>query len=129
MPAGMEIEQMTSDRLLIHRAVGRSVETLGGLRTPPHCAFFRVRTAKPVTEESALSEGGLDALADAGILDQRPRHKAAESDQSGVERPRPVGYDMLANDRMHTVSANQKIALGAAAVGGCQRQCHPLAGK
>src|SRR6202012_5491821 len=88
VPAGMEVEQMTPDRLLVHRTVGRSVETLGGLGAPPHGAVLRIRTAKSVTEEAAPSEGRLNALAYAGVLDQRPRYKATEADQTGIERSR-----------------------------------------
>src|ERR1700682_2368267 len=95
MPAGMKIEQVPFDCILVHPAIGRGVHTLGRLRAPPHPATERIGTAKAVTEETALTEGGLDPRSDSGVLDQGSRHKTAKADQSGVKRPWPVRQDML----------------------------------
>src|SRR5579863_3669883 len=95
MPAGMEIEQVPFDCLLVHRTIGRRVETLRRLRAPPHPTTERIGAAKAVTEETALTEGGLDPRSDSGVLDEGSRYKTAKADQSGVKRPWPVRQDML----------------------------------
>nr|WP_244607986.1 hypothetical protein [Bradyrhizobium vignae] len=44
------------------------------------------------------------------------RHEAAEADQAGVERLRPVRHDLAAHDRVDAVCADQEIAFGGGAV-------------
>src|SRR6202012_3389362 len=109
--------QMPPDRVLTHGAEGRGLDTVRGLRAPPHRAVLGIGAAKAVAEEAALAERGLDPLPDSGVFQEPPRHKAAKTDQAGVERLGAEGNDMGTRGRMPPVRADPEVAFGAGAVG------------
>jgi hypothetical protein len=117
VPAGVEVEEMSLQRLLIHGAEGCRVDAMRRLGAPPHHAVVRVGAAEAVAEKSALPEGRLHPLPDRGVREHGPRHKTAKTDQAGIERLGAVRNHMRAHGRMHAVGADQKIAFGAGAVG------------
>src|SRR5438477_267132 len=94
----------------MHSARGRR------LGAPPHHAILGIGTAEPEAEKSAPPERRPHALACSAVLDQRARHKPAESDQAGIERFWAIGYDMGSHHRMDAVGADQEVAIGAGAV-------------
>ena len=117
MPTGVEVEEVPLDRILAHGAKRRGIDAMRRLGAPPHYPVVWIGTAKAAAEKSALPERRIHALSDRGILDQRPRQKAAKPDQAGIERRGTIGNDMPAHRRMHAVRADQKVAFGAGAIG------------
>src|SRR6202012_1588960 len=109
--------QMPPDRVLTHGAEGRGLDTVRGLRAPPHRAVLGIGAAKAVAEEAALAERGLDTLPDIGVFQEPPRQKPAKPDKAGLERLWAKGNDMGARRRMHAVRADQEVAFSAGAVG------------
>src|SRR5882757_2445659 len=108
---------MLPQLILAHGAERGGGYSVRGLRAPPHHAVLRIGAAKAVTEETALAECRRHALANRRVLDQRSRHKAAKTDQAGVERLWAVGNHVRPYRRMHAVCTDQKVAFGAGAVG------------
>ena len=110
-------QEMLPQLILAHGAEISGGDAVRGLRAPPHHAVGRIRAAKAVAEEAALAERRHHALTDRRVLEQRSRRETAEADQAGVEWLWTVRNHMRPHCRMHAVGADQKIALGAGAVG------------
>src|SRR5579871_7074118 len=82
------------------------------LGAPAHSSVD-IGAAIAVTEETGLTESHAQARPGIRHVQQFTRHKAAETDQSRVERHRAIGNDMAARDGMHAVGADDEIAFGA----------------
>jgi len=117
MPAGVKRPQMPPQRALVHRAEGRGVDAVDRLRAPAHRAVIRLGGAEAIAEETALSERHGEPWRGARRVQDRSRHEAAETDQSGIEGHGAIGNHMATHRRMHTIGADQEVALGAGAIG------------